>query len=72
MGFQFVPNGMTMERLEELFIKYYKNHHKRPKFLFGFVAMLWRSPDSWRRFIVNFFGFVRFIRSNKRLGDAED
>lgn len=72
MRFQFVPHGMTRERLEELFIQYYTNHYKRPKVLLGFVAMMWKSPDSWRRFIVNFFGFLRFIRSNKRLGDAEE
>ncbi|MEN8134602.1 MAG: radical SAM protein [Thermodesulfobacteriota bacterium] len=70
MGFQFVPSGMNRERLEELFIQYYKNHYKRPKVLLGYVAMLWQSPDSWRRFIVNFFDFIRFARSNKRLGDA--
>lgn len=72
MRFQFVPHGMKRERLEELFILYYKNHYKRPKVLLGYVAMLWKSPDSWRRFIVNFLDFVRFARSNKRLGDSGD
>lgn len=72
MGFQFVPRGMSRGRLEELFIRYYKTHYQRPKVLFGYVAMLWKSPDSWRRFIGNFFDFIRFARSNKRLGDGGD
>ncbi len=69
MSFQFIPKGMTRERLEELFIRYYKTHYMRPKVLLGYVAMLWKSPDSWRRFARNFFDFVKFARSNKRLGD---
>ncbi|MEN8142282.1 MAG: radical SAM protein [Thermodesulfobacteriota bacterium] len=72
MTFQFIPRGMARERLEELFIKYYKTHYQRPKVLLGYVAMLWKSPDSWRRFIANFFDFIRFARNNKRLGDAEE
>lgn len=72
MTFQFIPSGMTRERLEELFIRYYKTHYMRPKVLLGYVAMLWKSPDSWRRFAANFFDFIRFARSNKRLGDAEE
>ncbi len=71
MTFQFIPRGMNRERLEELFIRYYKTHYMRPKVLLGYVAMLWKSPDSWRRFAANFFDFVRFARSNKRLGNAE-
>ncbi len=69
MSFQFVPKGMTRERLEELFIRFYKSHYMRPKVLLGYAAMLWKSPDSWRRFAWNFFDFVKFARSNKRLGD---
>jgi radical SAM superfamily enzyme YgiQ (UPF0313 family) len=69
MSFQFVPKGMTRERLEELFILFYKSHYMRPKVLLGYAAMLWKSPDSWRRFAWNFFDFVKFARSNKRLGD---
>jgi radical SAM superfamily enzyme YgiQ (UPF0313 family) len=72
MSFRFIPRGMQRERLEELFIKYYKTHYQRPKVLLGYVAMLWRSPDSWRRFLANFFDFIRFARSNKRLADSGD
>ncbi len=68
MSFRFIPHGMSRERLEELFIRYYKSHYQRPKVILGYVAMLWKSPDSWRRFIANFFDFIKFARSNKRLG----
>ena len=72
MSFQFIPHGMTRERLEELFIDFYKSHFQRPKVLLGYVAMLWKSPDSWRRFIGNLFSFMSFIRSNKRLGESDE
>ena len=35
MHFQFVPKGMTQERLEELFILFYKTHFKRPRVIVG-------------------------------------
>ncbi len=71
MQFQFVPQGMTRERLEELFILFYKSHFQRPKVLLGYVAMLWKSPDSWRRFLGNLGKFLRFARSNRRLGESD-
>jgi len=71
MSFQFIPDKMTKERLEELFICFYKTHFQRPKVLLGYVAMLWKSPDSWRRFLGDILGFMSFIKSNKRLGDGE-
>ena len=67
MNFQFVPNGIEKERLEELFIEFYKTHYKRPKVLMGYVTMLWKSPDSWLRFASNLVSFVKFAKSNKRM-----
>jgi anaerobic magnesium-protoporphyrin IX monomethyl ester cyclase len=73
MQFRFVPNGMSRERLEELFIEFYKRHFQRPRVLAGYVAMLWRSPDSWKRFALNLGDFLRFARSNRRIaGEAAD
>ncbi len=69
MQFQFIPLGMTRERLEVLFQEFYKRHFMRPQVLLGYGAMLWRSPDSWRRFAANLGDFVRFARSNDRLGE---
>ncbi|HEY5996161.1 MAG TPA: hypothetical protein VIU29_04030, partial [Candidatus Deferrimicrobiaceae bacterium] len=69
MHFQFVTNGMTAERLEELFQDFYRTHFKRPKVLMGYVAMLWRSPDSWIRFARSAGDFIRFTRENRRIFD---
>ncbi len=67
MQFMFIPNGMTKEKLDKLFINFYKFHFMRPKVLYGYVTMLWKSPDSWRRFMQNFFSFMKFAKTNKRL-----
>ncbi|MCD6582878.1 MAG: cobalamin-dependent protein [Desulfuromusa sp.] len=71
MSFQFVPYGMTRERMEELFNHFYKSHFQRPKVLLGYVTMLWKSPDSWKRFLRDLVGFLSFIKSSKRLGDEK-
>ncbi|MBW2164231.1 MAG: radical SAM protein, partial [Deltaproteobacteria bacterium] len=70
MHFQFIPKGMTKEQMEELFQKFYKTHFMRPKVLLGYAAMVWRSPDSWLRFLENMGDFLKFARSNKRLGEG--
>jgi hypothetical protein len=71
MQFRFVPHGMNRERLEELFTEFYKRHFQRPRVLAGYAAMLWRSPDSWKRFVLNLGDFLRFARSNRRLAGEE-
>ncbi len=72
MDFIFVPNGMTKERLDDLFIKFYQAHFKRPKVLLGYLAMLWKSPDSWRRFLRNIFSFLKFTRQKNRIFSEGD
>lgn len=69
MDFMFIPKGMEKTRMNELFQLFYKSHFTRPKVLLGYVAMLWRSPDSWLRFARNFVSFWKFAHSNKRMGD---
>ena len=66
MQFQFIPRGMKRERLEELFIDFYRSHFQRPRVLWGYVTMIWKSPDSWLRFLKNFSSFIRFAFTNKR------
>ena len=68
MCFQFVPRGLELGRMEELFIDYYKSHFQRPRVIWGYIAMLWKSPDSWLRFLRNLTSFLRFISTNKRIG----
>ncbi len=70
MRFQFITKGMTREKLDELFIRFYKSHFTRPKVLLGYTTMLWKSPDSWIRFVADLGNFLKFAKSNKRLADA--
>lgn len=66
MNFLFVTKGMTRERLEVLFQEFYRTHFQRPKVLWGYVTMLWRSPDSWLRFLGNIASFIKFTRGTSR------
>jgi anaerobic magnesium-protoporphyrin IX monomethyl ester cyclase len=68
MHFVFVPDGFTKERLEKLYGEFYAAHIKRPSVWMAYVAMLWKSPDSWRRFIGNLGSFLAFVRSSERIG----
>ncbi len=70
MHFQFVPHGMQKEELETLFIQFYKKHFQRNRVLFGYLSMLWKSPDSWLRFAGSAGQFVRFALSNNRYGNS--
>jgi anaerobic magnesium-protoporphyrin IX monomethyl ester cyclase len=67
MNTVFVPHGMTAERLESLFLEFYKRYYTRPKTLWNFVSMIWKSPDSWRRFLANAGSFLTFARANRRI-----
>lgn len=67
MNFLFIPKGITKDMLERYFIKFYKAHFMRIKTLWNYFTMLWRSPDSWIRFIGNLKDFIAFARSDKRL-----
>lgn len=66
MNFLFITKGMTRQRLEELFQEFYRNHFMRPKVLWGYVTMLWHSPDSWLRFLRNIADFIKFTRGTSR------
>lgn len=70
MHFLFVPRGMTRDRLDELHRDFYKAHFTRPKVLWDYVTMLWRSPHSWLRFLSNLRSFLSFARSSKRYGEG--
>ncbi len=67
MQFLFIPKDLTKERMEVLFIGFYKSHFKRAKVLMGYVSMIWKSPDSWMRFIKDIVGFLKFAFTNKRM-----
>lgn len=67
MNFLFIPRGMTKKLLEKLFTRFYRTHLMRPKILFDYLTMIWRSPDSWRRFFANISGFLRFAVTDRRI-----
>ncbi len=67
MCFQFVPRGMELAQMEALFIDFYRSHFQRPRVMWGYVTMLWKSPDSWLRFLRNLSSFLRFVSTNKRM-----
>jgi len=72
MHFLFVPKGMTKKILERYFMWFYIKHTLRPKMLIGYVAMIWRSPDSWKRFLINLGGFLRFAFTDKRIAGRSE
>ena len=67
MEFLFEPNGITKDKMDLLFTDFYRSHFMRPKVLLGYFTMIWKSPDSWRRFFMNFFAFMKFVKNKKRL-----
>lgn len=67
MQFLFIPKDLTKERMDTLFIDFYKSHFKRTKVLLGYISMIWKSPDSWIRFIKDIAGFLKFAVTNKRM-----
>jgi anaerobic magnesium-protoporphyrin IX monomethyl ester cyclase len=68
MHLQFIPKGMTREQLDRLFQEFYRRHFMRPRVMWDYTTMIWRSPDSWRRFWSSAGRFMRFARSNNRMG----
>lgn len=70
MNFQFIPTGMTREQLEKLHQSFYRKHFLRPRIMWDYTTMIWRSPDSWRRFWTNAGSFLRFARNPRRLAHA--
>ena len=68
MQFQFIPKDIEQEQMEKLFIDFYKCHFQRSKVLWGYITMLWKSPDSWLRFLKSLTSFLRFAFTNDRMG----
>jgi len=58
----FVPKGLSAARLDAAFKEIYRLYYKRPRVLARYVTMLWRSPDSWKRFVKNLGSFLELRR----------
>jgi hypothetical protein len=65
MTFQFIPKGFTREELEAAHRAFYRDHFMRPSVWWGYTKMVWKSPDSWRRFVGQSGTFIRFALSGK-------
>ena len=61
-NFTFIPKGFTQEQLEEKHLEFYRQYFSRPRILLNYLSMIWKSPDSWRRFWMNLPTFLRFTR----------
>ncbi len=60
LNFVFIPEGLTRERMEELYREFYRKYFSRPKVLLSYATMLWKSPHSWYRFLKNLSTFLSF------------
>jgi radical SAM superfamily enzyme YgiQ (UPF0313 family) len=58
-NFTFVPHGMTREKLDALYRDFQRSHYLRPRVWWNYVTMLWKSPESWSRFVRNFPAFAQ-------------
>jgi anaerobic magnesium-protoporphyrin IX monomethyl ester cyclase len=67
MNTVFVPHGLTAPKLESLFLEFYQRYYTRPRTLVGLASMLWKSPDSWKRFLANAGNFLTFAVRNRRI-----
>lgn len=65
LNFVFVPQGFTLERLEERYREFYRKYFQRPRILWNYASMIWKSPHSWMRFMKNLGTFLSFSRSYK-------
>lgn len=65
LNFVFIPQGFTLERLEERYREFYRRYFQRPRILWNYTSMIWKSPHSWMRFIKNLGTFLSFSRSYK-------
>ena len=64
-NFTFLPTGFTKEQLEERHLDFYRRYFSRPKVLLNYATMIWKSPDSWRRFWKDLPTFLRFTNKTK-------
>lgn len=65
-NFIFIPHGFSRERLEERHQEFYRRHFQQFHVLFDYVTMLWRSPESWGRFLWNLKDIIKAIRGDKK------
>jgi radical SAM superfamily enzyme YgiQ (UPF0313 family) len=65
-NFTFIPEGFTKESLEKYHLEFYRRYFSRPGILMGYGSMIWKSPDSWRRFWMDLPTFLRFTKRSQK------
>ena len=63
LNFVFVPKGFTKDRLEECHREFYRRYFTRPGIVLNYIRLIWKSPDSWRRFWLNLPTLIRFTKA---------
>ncbi len=66
LNFIFIPKGFTKQRLEERYREFYRRYFTRPKILLKYTSMIWKSPDSWKRFWMDLPAFLRFRKAYEK------
>ncbi|MFQ5589527.1 MAG: B12-binding domain-containing radical SAM protein [Phycisphaerae bacterium] len=66
LNFIFAPVGLTLERLEERYREFYRRYFKRPSVLLRYATMVWHSPSSWIRFLLNLRDFLSIRKAFRR------
>ncbi len=66
LNFIFIPKGFTKHRLEERYREFYRRYFTRPGILLKYTSMIWKSPDSWKRFWMDLPAFLRFRRAYEK------
>lgn len=66
LNFSFIPKGFTKDRLDELHQEFYRRYFSRPAILWNYTQMIWKSPDSWKRFWLNLPTFLKFTKRTKK------
>lgn len=66
LNFSFVPKGFTKDRLEERYREFNRRYYSRPKILLNYASMIWKSPDSWKRFWRDLPLFLRFKKAYEK------
>ena len=57
-NFVFIPKGFTQDQLESWYSSFYRSFYSRPAMLIYYLSMVWKSPESWRRFLRNLPAFL--------------
>jgi len=66
LNFMFIPKGFTRDRLEDRYREFYRRYFTRPQILLKYTLMIWKSPDSWKRFWMDLPTFLRFKKSYEK------